>query len=130
MHPDQASDQHDTAHRDNAVHPALEADRRDTAVLLDGGSTWASPPVAGAGVDPGTAAGTGARTGTGVAPLPGRRLPDLLALTAAAVFCLVAVLGLVGTSLPGWMFGGGFVAVVLVVAGAGLLVNELRRTRA
>jgi hypothetical protein len=39
------------------------------------------------------------------------------------------VLALVGTSLPGWVFGGGLVATVLVVLGAGLLVSELRRIK-
>ena len=59
----------------------------------------------------------------------GRLSPDLVALIAGALFVLVAVLALVGTSLPGWVFGGGLVATVLVVLGAGLLVSELRRIK-
>ncbi|GHE10798.1 hypothetical protein [Klenkia taihuensis] len=96
-----------TSEQETTVHP--DTDRRDTAVLTDGSTGWTPQPAA--------------------APAPRRRSPDLLALTAGVVFCLVAVLGLVGTSLPGWVFGGGFVAVVLVVAGVGLLVNELRKPR-
>ncbi|MCO7220428.1 hypothetical protein [Klenkia sp. PcliD-1-E] len=96
----------DTDEQETTVDP----DRRDTAVLPDG-TTTGTPPAPSA------------------EPAPGRRSPDLLALTAGVVFCLVAVLGLVGTSLPGWVFGGGFVAVVLVLAGVGLLVTELRRPR-
>ncbi|GAA4311668.1 phage holin family protein [Klenkia terrae] len=60
---------------------------------------------------------------------PGRRSPDVVALVSGALFVLVAVLALVGTSLPGWVFGGGLVATVLVVLGAGLLVSELRRIK-
>lgn len=82
----------------------------DTAVLADGTTGWAPPSPA-------------------VGPAARRRSPDVLSLTAGVVFCLLAVLGLAGTSLPGWLFGGGVVAVVLVVAGVGLLVNELRRHR-
>ncbi|SDG06862.1 hypothetical protein [Klenkia brasiliensis] len=99
-----------TSEQETTVHPGQDTDRRDTAVLPDGTGTWAPPAPA-------------------VQPAPRRRSPDLLALTAGVVFCLVAVLGLVGTSLPGWVFGGGFVAVVLVVAGVGLLVTELRKPR-
>ncbi len=58
-----------------------------------------------------------------------KRSPDLVGLIAGILFCVVAVLGVVGTSLPGWVFGGGLVAVLLVVLGAGLLVAELRRVR-
>lgn len=87
---------------------------RDTAGLADeqaadhGTATWAAAPVTGPAA---------------------RRAPDLVALVAGVVFCLVAVLGLVGASLPGWVFGGGLVAVVLVVVGVGVLVAELRRSR-
>ncbi len=86
----------------------------DTAVLADeradahGTATWGAAPVTGPAA---------------------RRAPDLVALVAGVVFCLVAVLGLVGASLPGWVFGGGLVAVVLVVVGVGVLVAELRRSR-
>lgn len=97
---------------------------------------------------PTTAFGTGYGTGehrTAVQPPPvgpagnaggkfpagtgGRRSPDLVALVAGALFVLIAVLGLVGSALPGWVFGGGLVAVVLVALGAGLLATELRRIR-
>ncbi len=60
---------------------------------------------------------------------PTERRPDLVALLAAIVFCVVAVLGVVGTSLPGWVFGGGLIAVLLVLLGGGLLISELRRAR-
>lgn len=63
------------------------------------------------------------------ATAPGRRSPDVVALVAGALFVLIAVLGLIGTSLPGWVFGGGLVAAVLVAIGAVLLVTELRRLR-
>ncbi len=80
-------------------------DRHDTAVLPGDGAPDRAP-----------------------AP-PARRSPDVVALTAGVVFCLVAVLGLTSASLPGWLFGGGLVAVVLVVVGVGVLVAELRRSR-
>ncbi len=71
---------------------------------------------------------------TGTAEQPagqasGRRSPDVVALVAGALFVLVAVLALVGTALPGWVFGGGLVAAVLVAVGTVLLVTELRRLR-
>ena len=50
-------------------------------------------------------------------------------LASTAGRAVAAVLALVGTSLPGWVFGGGLVATVLVVLGAGLLVSELRRVK-
>lgn len=58
-----------------------------------------------------------------------KRGPDAVALVAAIAFCLIAVAGLIGTSLPGWVFGGGLVAVLLVLGGAALLITELRRSR-
>ena len=57
-----------------------------------------------------------------------RRSLDVVALVAGAVFVVLAVLGLFGLDLdPGFLFDGGFVWVLLVVAGRGLLVKDLRR---
>ena len=97
---------HPADRQETAVHP--DPDRHDTALLPDPLAAAGHPSV------PGPVA-------------TGRRRPDLVALVAGVVFCLVAVLGLVGTSLPTWVFGGGLVAVVLVVLGVGLLISELRR---
>ena len=101
-------------HPETAVQTDPTTDRHDTAVLPDdrGTATWDAAPVAKPATGPAT-----------------RRSPDLVALVAGVVFCLIAVLGLTGTALPGWVFGGGLVAVVLVVVGVGLLVAELRRSR-
>ncbi|SDN61837.1 hypothetical protein SAMN05660199_00421 [Klenkia soli] len=101
----QTTEQFGTGPRDTAVLPD---DRADERAQTHGTATWAAAPVT---------------------KPAARRSPDLVALVAGVVFCLIAVLGLVGTSLPGWVFGGGLVAVVLVVIGVGVLVAELRRSR-
>jgi len=115
--PQPTPSQHPTADapRETAVQTDPTADRQATeqyGTQQFGTQQFGAPPMTGPATEPGT-----------------RRSPDLVALVAGVVFCLVAVLGLVGTSLPGWVFGGGLVAVVLVVVGVGVLAAELRRTR-
>ena len=96
--------------QENPVHPTEQfatdvPPTRDTAVL---GDTWAAPPAP--------------------AP-PQEKRPDVVALVAGVVFVLIAVIGTTGVDLPGWVFGGGALAVLLVLAGIALLVSELRKKR-
>jgi hypothetical protein len=63
------------------------------------------------------------------APPPRRRV-DLGALIPGIFFVVLAVVLMTGVNLPfGLWRGGGFVWVLLVGAGVGLLVSELRKGR-
>jgi hypothetical protein len=61
---------------------------------------------------------------------PARRGVDLIALIPGVAFVLLAILVLVGASLPLTLFrNGGVLWGLLVVAGVLMLSSELRRTR-
>ena len=61
---------------------------------------------------------------------PPRRVPDLLALVAGLVFVVVALVSLAGLALPLELVAdGGLLWLVLIGAGVGLLVSEVRRAR-
>ena len=63
------------------------------------------------------------------APPPRRRV-DLGALIPGVFFVVLATVLMTGVDLPfGLWRGGGFVWVLLVVAGLALLVSELRKAR-
>jgi hypothetical protein len=63
-------------------------------------------------------------------PAPAPRRVDPVALIAGLVFALVAAVGLIGRDVPLGMFRDGAILwVVLVGAGALLLVSELRKAR-
>jgi hypothetical protein len=55
---------------------------------------------------------------------------DRVSLVIGVLFSLLAVLVLAGVDLSSrWIWGGGLLWVVLLVAGGALLVSELRRSR-
>ncbi|MGY1695717.1 hypothetical protein SAMN04488107_0331 [Geodermatophilus saharensis] len=61
---------------------------------------------------------------------PRRRRPDLVALVPGAVFTVLALVFLAGVTLPlGFLADGGLLWLLLVGAGVGLLVSELRKAR-
>jgi hypothetical protein len=63
-------------------------------------------------------------------PPPVRRGVDLVALVPGVVFTLLALVVLVGGSLPGRLFqNGGVLWGLLIVAGVLMLGSELRRAR-
>ena len=63
-------------------------------------------------------------------PVPARRGVDLVALVPGVFFSLLAIVLLTGVQVPLRLFDhGGVLWVLLIGAGAALLVRELRRTR-
>jgi Na+/H+ antiporter NhaD/arsenite permease-like protein len=62
-------------------------------------------------------------------PPPRRRAVDLVALIPGVFFVVLAVAVMAGVSMP-FFFGGGVLWLVLIGAGAALLVSELRKARA
>lgn len=60
---------------------------------------------------------------------PPRRRPDLGALVPGLVFIALAVVLMSPVDLPEELLDGGLAWIVLIVAGAALLVSELRRAR-
>ena len=54
---------------------------------------------------------------------------DRTALAAGLLFVVLAVIGLAEPVLPDELFDGVLVWIVVIVAGLGLLVSELRRAR-
>ena len=54
---------------------------------------------------------------------------DRIALAAGLLFVVLAVVGLAEPVLPEELFDGVLVWIVVIVAGLGLLVTELRRAR-
>jgi hypothetical protein len=60
---------------------------------------------------------------------PRRRRPDLGALIPGLFFIALAVLLMSPADLPRELFDGVLVWIVMIVAGAALLVSELRRSR-
>jgi hypothetical protein len=67
-------------------------------------------------------------TGSTVAPVR-RRDVDPLSLIAGLLFIALAVLLMSGVDISVDWFGNGIAWILLIGAGIGLLVNELRRTR-
>jgi hypothetical protein len=63
-----------------------------------------------------------------VAPPPKRR-PDLVALVPGVAFIVLAIGIMAGISVPFFFRDGGILWLVLIGAGAALLVSELRRSR-
>ena len=63
-------------------------------------------------------------------PVPPRPRIDLVALVPGVAFITIAIVLMSGVELPLTIFrDGGVLWVVLVTAGVGLLLRELRRTR-
>jgi hypothetical protein len=61
---------------------------------------------------------------------PPRRRPDLVTFVPGVVYVVLALLVLAGITLPlGFLADGGLLWLVLVGAGVGLLVSELRKAR-
>ena len=61
---------------------------------------------------------------------PPRRRPDLVTLVPGVVYVVLALLVLIGVTLPlGFVADGGLLWLLLVGAGVGLLVSELRKAR-
>ena len=61
---------------------------------------------------------------------PPRRRPDLVTLVPGVVYVVLALVFLAGVTLPlGFLTDGGLLWLLLVGAGVGLLVNELRKAR-
>jgi len=59
-----------------------------------------------------------------------RRKPDLGALIPGVVFIVLAITLMAGVNLPiGFWEDGGFLWLILIGAGAALLVSELRKAR-
>jgi len=62
-------------------------------------------------------------------PLPSRPRIDLVALVPGVAFITIAVLVLIGVTVPLAIFkGGGVLWAVLIVAGVAILFREVRRT--
>ena len=62
-------------------------------------------------------------------PPPVRRRVDLVALVPGIVFVVLAVVLMTGVDLPGALFHGGLLWILLIGGGVALLISELRRTR-
>jgi hypothetical protein len=61
---------------------------------------------------------------------PPRRRPDLVTLVPGVVYVVLALVFLAGVTLPlGFLADGGLLWLLLVGAGVGLLVSELRKAR-
>ncbi len=69
---------------------------------------------------------------TALAPVepPAKRRPDLVALVPGVAFVVLALVFLVGVTVPlGFLADGGLLWLVLIGAGVTLLVSELRKVR-
>ncbi len=69
---------------------------------------------------------------TALAPVepPAKRRPDLVALVPGIAFVVLALVFLVGVTVPlGFLADGGLLWLVLIGAGVTLLVSELRKVR-
>ncbi len=60
---------------------------------------------------------------------PPRRRPDLGALIPGLLFMALAIVLMSPVDLPEELFDGVLVWIAVIVAGVGLLVSELRRSR-
>jgi hypothetical protein len=63
-------------------------------------------------------------------PPPRRRAVDLVALIPGVFFVVLAIAMMAGVATPFFFHGGGVLWLVLIGAGAALLVSELRKVRA
>jgi hypothetical protein len=62
------------------------------------------------------------------AAVPERRRPDLGALVPGLLFIALAVVLMSPVDVPGELFDGVLVWIVVILAGVSLLVSELRRS--
>jgi hypothetical protein len=63
-------------------------------------------------------------------PEPRRRRPDLVALVPGVAFVVLALVFIVGVTIPlGFLADGGLLWLLLIGAGVALLVSEVRKVR-